>query len=499
MLGLLSSSPSSSSATTRMRAAGGGTRGWGWWCWCWPSDRTAVWLLLLLGLVTLLYVYDFDRSYNNNNHYYYNHTSNYYQFRHHSKGRPLENNDENEGRTSRLRFTLNWTEWTAQQQQQEDEDSTNNSRSTPWRVVPDQSSPPLCNRSQIIRGMWVPEHLSKPPYIPTVVHLRCYPRDAYYDKKHGWDTHQWMPHDAAAGQCDFTQWRSDMYCAILRYSTVLIVGDSLSWEHYASLVQQLGIKTHQGYQHQSRELDTTIGQSVCDGKSQILYRRDDRLTKFRNALLPPGVGSPYGPPLPQVVILNRGAHYANDTLFLNNLKSNLDVVEEWQDKCDDLGIKCHFFWRTTVPGHPNCGNYTKPVKDKSYMEAIIGNLNNYDDHRLLYHWYDFQHQNLLAERELQSRKIRHRILDAYHLNVLRPDEHRSHQNDCLHSCYPGKMDVYSRLLLHYLRGDRTKNDVDLLRTVVRDKHWIINATTTYDRNATDAAKAARLAAGVRAT
>ena len=55
------------------------------------------------------------------------------------------------------------------------------------------------------------------------------------------------------------------------------------------------------------------------------------------------------------------------------------------------------------------------------------------------------------------------ILDAYYLNVLRPDEHRAHQGDCLHNCYPGKMDVYNQLLLHYLRAQRTADDVDYLK------------------------------------
>ena len=49
-------------------------------------------------------------------------------------------------------------------------------------------------------------------------------------------------------------------------------------------------------------------------------------------------------------------------------------------------------------------------------------------------------------------------MDAYYLNVLRPDEHRAHQKDCLHNCYPGKMDVYNRLLLHYVRMRRSRYD-----------------------------------------
>jgi hypothetical protein len=57
------------------------------------------------------------------------------------------------------------------------------------------------------------------------------------------------------------------------------------------------------------------------------------------------------------------------------------------------------------------------------------------------------------------------IIDAYELNMLRPDEHRAHQADCLHNCYPGKMDVYNQLLLHHLTMQRTAEDVQQLQTL----------------------------------
>lgn len=108
---------------------------------------------------------------------------------------------------------------------------------------------------------------------------------------------------------------------------------------------------------------------------------------------------------------------------------------------------------------------------------MIADRSLYNNRTLGYHWFDYQHQNLLVEEFLkkelvlkhspameQTQEVDHynelQILDAYYLNVLRPDEHRAHQGDCLHNCYPGKMDVYSRLLLHYLLGQRTQQDID---------------------------------------
>lgn len=69
----------------------------------------------------------------------------------------------------------------------------------------------------------------------------------------------------------------------------------------------------------------------------------------------------------------------------------------------------------------------------------------------------------------------HRIVDGYHINIRRPDQHY----DCLHSCYPGKMDVYAQIMLHYLRNDRTAADVERLRSVYQEQGWNVNETTVF--------------------
>jgi hypothetical protein len=179
--------------------------------------------------------------------------------------------------------------------------------------------------------------------------------------------------------------------------------------------------------------------------------------------------------------VNRGAHYKGDAAYMKEWGLALDVVEEWLGWCDEMKIKCHFFWRTTVPGHHHCHTFKAPVNDLAAMEAHIANLSLYDVTARRWHWYDFQHQNLLVEAELKDRShLPHRILDGYRINVLRPDHHTS--RDCLHSCYPGKMDLYPQLLLHYLRSDRSSADVQRLRSVVHEQRWNLNVTTVavYD-------------------
>jgi hypothetical protein len=323
----------------------------------------------------------------------------------------------------------------------------------------------LCTREQIIDGEWVEQVLDAPPYIPSTVHLRCYPREAYYSSH--WRTWTWKPRN-----CILEQWDKPLFCRLLSYANVSVIGDSLSWEQYRSLVQLNGLKGRQNYQHQSHELDMNIVQIVCDGKTKLVFRRDDRLSKITDSI---------SKNFPTVLILNRGAHFTEDTELLPAIRRNINEIRSWLNSCDERGIRCHFFWRTSVPGHPGCGNFTQPVNNLSAIEGIISDLSQYNDRSIKYRWYDYQRQNQLILQEFVAAKLSNfGVIDAYYLNVRRPDEHRAHQSDCLHSCFPGKMDVYNNLLLHYLKMQRTLSDVDKLAIVARSGGWTFENDTEYD-------------------
>jgi hypothetical protein len=121
------------------------------------------------------------------------------------------------------------------------------------------------------------------------------------------------------------------------------------------------------------------------------------------------------------------------------------------------------------------------VNNLSAIEGIISDLSQYNDRSIKYRWYDYQRQNQLILQEFVAAKLSNfGVIDAYYLNVRRPDEHRAHQSDCLHSCFPGKMDVYNNLLLHYLKMQRTLSDVDKLAIVARSGGWTFENDTEYD-------------------
>ena len=304
----------------------------------------------------------------------------------------------------------------------------------------------LCTRDEIKQGAWLPVRLRKPPYISKTSHLRCYPMEAY--KKNHWDTYDWFPNS----NCEFVPWKTQKFCSIVKRATILIIGDSLSWEHFSSMAQLLGLRVLQSAQHVSKAQQRNHVQLACNDTVRIVFRRDDLLTNLTESIKRA---------FPQVVVVNRGAHYQNDTKFLPAIQHNIEELKSWKEACKRMNIRCHLFWRTSVPGHPLCFkmNFTKPSNNLSEMEAWVKNFSNYDNHTIKYHWYDYKRQNdLVLEMLDKMMDDEYDVMDAYHLNMLRPDEHRAHEGDCLHNCYPGKMDVYSRLLLHFLMMRRSSED-----------------------------------------
>lgn len=78
-------------------------------------------------------------------------------------------------------------------------------------------------------------------------------------------------------------------------------------------------------------------------------------------------------------------------------------------------------------GHVNCTDYLHP---------ILGAQNQ--GSRSVWHWGDFQRQNLLAKRIVEEAGYIYMDVDS--MISLRPDGHIGSQ-DCLHYCLPGPLDV----------------------------------------------------------
>ena len=111
-----------------------------------------------------------------------------------------------------------------------------------------------------------------------------------------------------------------------------------------------------------------------------------------------------------------------------------------------------------MPGSPDCFrqdyqypslnflNWTVPVAEDWLAKKHITNPNPF-------HWSDFQHQNEKAKEIFRASGIDFVVMDAYKVNILRPDGHSAFdgKRDCLHGCLGSKIDVYSQLLLHIIK------------------------------------------------
>lgn len=303
---------------------------------------------------------------------------------------------------------------------------------------------PLCKREDIYQGEWVQVSLTEVPYVP---HIRCLPKE-HYKPGRKWDTWDWQPSAVQSRNCTLLRWNASHFCSLTHHATIAILGDSLSWEHYASLVQLLGLTVSEHHQLVSQAKRTMVVNYVCERQVRLVYLRDDYLTHITYII---------NTMSPNLLVLNRGAHFTKDNRLTTDLREITAELKDWQTSCKTSQSSCHLMVRTTVPGHPNCWNFTRPAKSVRKMETLVGDRSRYNEtDRRKFHWYDFQRQNLISLGIYQQANLSFDVLDGYYINILRPDDHRIRVNDvdkfdCLHSCFPGKMDLYNQLLLHFLQ------------------------------------------------
>ena len=155
---------------------------------------------------------------------------------------------------------------------------------------------------------------------------------------------------------------------------------------------------------------------VCNRTVQVAF--------FRNDFLALDVGSRTAydggllhPVLPGIAIfkpthalLNRGAHYQQDGLFVDGIIRGLNVLLAHAPP----GIQITL--RNTPAGHDNCHAYTHPITTPQVLTGYH------------YNWEEFQRQNGLMRRIAADFSIPY--LDYANMTALRPDNHAS--GECLH-------------------------------------------------------------------
>lgn len=366
---------------------------------------------------------------------------------------------------------------------------------TSSRLQSPKEEKPLCSNEQIVDGEWTPITLDRPPYIPLSPRVRCLPNGAFSQPFPTWI---WQPQREQ--NCRVVPWNPAAFCQLDLLSnnqTIAFIGDSLTLEHYASLIHMLGDRArlppkavkHGRIKRHICVSTTTINQNINAGANieehdkenenenciNVVFRTDFFLENTTQEIhyhqqqldqdQEHESTNSESQLVPRVLVLNRGAHYTPDQELLESLQTKtLPDLLHWNNHhchtSQSSHQKCQLIWRTTVPGHPHCQNFTKPSTSIPAMEAWIHDKSTNDPtvyRKGEYHWQDFQRQNALVKQLLleqwqpQLTHVQIHILDAYSVNILRPDNHRSHMRDCLHSCSPGGgSDFNSQWLFHIL-------------------------------------------------
>eukprot|EP00252_Welwitschia_mirabilis_P003373 TRINITY_DN13451_c0_g1_i1.p1 TRINITY_DN13451_c0_g1~~TRINITY_DN13451_c0_g1_i1.p1 ORF type:complete len:295 (-),score=8.97 TRINITY_DN13451_c0_g1_i1:199-1083(-) len=246
--------------------------------------------------------------------------------------------------------------------------------------------------------------------------------------------------------CPIKHLERGQFCRVLGEvkGNVLVVGDSINHLVQWSLLNNLlrGKSDPQVFTDSTNNR-TTEGFRVCgdvlggDRAFKIGFVRNDRLSTipeghivndtYHNFLEWPWLHL-INPWNIKLLILNKGAHFENDQIYLSSLQKTLSTLSSLHP---DLPV----IFRDTPPGHKNCMSFEGPIADRQRLQEDK------------YHWSEFKRQNALARKAVEEAAYVYVNADAV-LN-RRADGHIN-EKDCLHYCIPGPLDSLVELLFNVL-------------------------------------------------
>ncbi|EJK58578.1 hypothetical protein THAOC_21288 [Thalassiosira oceanica] len=330
---------------------------------------------------------------------------------------------------------------------------------------------PPCDREAIRNGLWLKKRTE--------------------DEDGNGDDYEWsVPNQRCSFQSRF---HSDDFCRLMGNAVILVLGDSISFEQYASLVRLatngtvISENLKARAQHK-RGLPVII--NVC-GQSNVtlVYKMQIALTgnKWSNSMDDILTKMP-----PTSVILNTGAHFMGDNAFISTLEPAFNSLEKWQQSCMSRNnIPCPLFYRTTFPGIPHCMNFTAPENNRAKMEEHVATPDPGKEWNA-YHWKEFNRQNGLVLDHLEySSKLQYEIIDGYEMGLTRPDTRKT-AADCLHNRIPAIADANNAAFLHHMKAILSEDDVATMRKLnhgfdrrqnvnekFRDMNWELVDSTEY--------------------
>jgi len=135
-----------------------------------------------------------------------------------------------------------------------------------------------------------------------------------------------------------------------------------------------------------------------------------------------------------VVVVNRGPHYVPDSYFARELAETLHTLRRVPPRVPG-GPPRRLVYRGTHAPVPKCSPI-RPISTRSLAYQVLWRKGSY-------HWQDFAHQNSIARCLAGAFGVTY--LDTYYQMSFRTDA-GLRWDDCMHSCLPGPVDEWSRLL-----------------------------------------------------
>ncbi|KAI8639570.1 PC-esterase [Parasitella parasitica] len=143
------------------------------------------------------------------------------------------------------------------------------------------------------------------------------------------------------------------------------------------------------------------------------------------------------------IIINTGPHWHPD-LFWGSNQSEQELLDAFRKAMEsvlfylDQHVKPHqkVWVRTTPYGHARCSQYKEPQENPL---APTGNTGEYE-------WHLFQEFDAVWKDLLRKQDDRFALFDIFGMSNMRGDAHSKPDRDCLHTCIPGPIDEWNRLL-----------------------------------------------------
>jgi hypothetical protein len=151
-----------------------------------------------------------------------------------------------------------------------------------------------------------------------------------------------------------------------------------------------------------------------------------------------------------VVVLNRGLHRASAEVVTQALNETLSALARIPPP--PSGRARRIIYRATHSPVPGCNPLARPSN-----VSLASRLNDLEKYPVLakYHWHELPEQNEAARCVAASHGAAY--LDVWPMMMFRPDAAMS-AGDCVHSCLPGPVDEWSRMLLAFLIDDASSRE-----------------------------------------